>query len=304
MSPSRPTIGVATEALSRYAVRIQVAPVVVVCRSSWMSRQRRRDQRLQQGERRARHGQDHEREAVVWAVRGVRHRWVTVAAVPEPTAARRSCHNPVMTLTQSDRPAPHPRLDSTRLRAVGSSRGAAPATAAALVVASTAVVALVTPTVPSDAAGVIYLVGVLGVSSLYGLWWGLITSLVSALAFNFFFLPPAHTLVINSSSDWAALAAFALTALVTCEPGLARARRERDEAARRAAEARAQRVVCHADRGRRRHGRGAADAGQPGVARAGRARRRHPPRHPVAAGAPRLGADARASTAAGWASCA
>jgi two-component system, OmpR family, sensor histidine kinase KdpD len=142
-----------------------------------------------------------------------------------------------MTLTQSDRPASHPRLDGARLRAVGSSRGAAPATAAALVIASTAVVALVTPTVPYDAAGVIYLVGVLGVSSLYGLWWGLITSLISALAFNFFFLPPAHTLVINSSSDWAALAAFALTALVTSNLA-SRARRERDEAARRAAEAR------------------------------------------------------------------
>jgi two-component system, OmpR family, sensor histidine kinase KdpD len=99
------------------------------------------------------------------------------------------------------------------------------------------VVAVVTPTVPYDAAGVIYLVGVLGVSSLYGLWWGLITSLISALAFNFFFLPPAHTLVINSSSDWAALAAFALTALVTSNLA-SRARRERDEAARRAAEAR------------------------------------------------------------------
>jgi len=35
---------------------------------------------------------------------------------------------------------------------------------------------------------------------------GLATSLASALAFNFFFLPPEHTLVINSSSDWLALA--------------------------------------------------------------------------------------------------
>ena len=79
---------------------------------------------------------------------------------------------------------------------------------AGLVLISTAFVDLVTPTVPHDAAGVIYLVGVLAVSSLFGLWWGLATSLASALAFNFFFLPPAHTLVINSSSDWAALGAF------------------------------------------------------------------------------------------------
>jgi hypothetical protein len=35
------------------------------------------------------------------------------------------------------------------------------------VAASTAMVELVTPTVPYDAGGVIYLVGVLGVSSIY-----------------------------------------------------------------------------------------------------------------------------------------
>ena len=63
----------------------------------------------------------------------------------------------------------------------------------------------------------------------FGLWWGLFTSLASALPFNFFFLPPAHTLVIRSSSDLAALAAFALTALVTSNLS-SRASRERDEA--------------------------------------------------------------------------
>ena len=134
-----------------------------------------------------------------------------------------------MTLTEGDRTPPRPALAGSRL--------AAPATALLLVAASTVLVELVTPTVPYDAGGVIYLVGVLGVSSIYGLWWGLATSLASALAFNFFFLPPQHTLVINSSSDWAALAAFALTALVTSNLA-SRARRERDEAARRAAEAR------------------------------------------------------------------
>ena len=36
MSPRRPAIGVTTEALSRYAVRIHAAPVVVVSRSCWI----------------------------------------------------------------------------------------------------------------------------------------------------------------------------------------------------------------------------------------------------------------------------
>ena len=142
-----------------------------------------------------------------------------------------------MALTQGDRSAPQDRLDVSRLSALAGSRTAAAGTAAALVIACTGVVEVVTPTVPHDAAGVIYLVGVLAVSSLFGLWWGLATSVASALAFNFFFLPPAHTLVVSSSSDWAALGAFVLTALVTSNLS-ARARRERDEAARRAAEAR------------------------------------------------------------------
>jgi two-component system sensor histidine kinase KdpD len=142
-----------------------------------------------------------------------------------------------MALTQGDRSAPQDRFDVSRLTVLAGSRAAAAGTAAALVIACTGVVEVVTPTVPHDAAGVIYLVGVLAVSSLFGLWWGLATSVASALAFNFFFLPPAHTLVVSSSSDWAALGAFVLTALVTSNLS-ARARRERDEAARRAAEAR------------------------------------------------------------------
>src|SRR6185437_2804521 len=98
--------------------------------------------------------------------------------------------------------------------------------AAASVAACTVVVALLTPTVPVRSAGVFYLVAVLAISSLYGLWLGLATSLVSALAFNFFFLPPLHTFTISSSGDWLALAAFALAALVTSQL----AARERAEA--------------------------------------------------------------------------
>jgi two-component system, OmpR family, sensor histidine kinase KdpD len=110
------------------------------------------------------------------------------------------------------------------------------ALAAGLVVISTLLVALITPAVPVDAAGVFYLVAVLGVSTLLGLRWGLATSLASAVAYNFFFLPPRHTLVIDSSSDWLALAAFVATAVVTSNLA-AREHREREEASRRAAEA-------------------------------------------------------------------
>ena len=167
-----------------------------------------------------------------WEQTGYRLPAVTGAA-----PRRRACQNHRMALTEPDRPVAARRWDLSRLRALSDSPPAAAAASLLLVIASTLVTALLTPAVPADAAGVIYLVAVLAVSSAFGLWWGLFTSLASALAFNFFFLPPAHTLVIRSSSDLAALAAFALTALVTSNLS-SRARRERDEAAKRAAEAR------------------------------------------------------------------
>ena len=142
-----------------------------------------------------------------------------------------------MTLTGRDEPVAGRRWDGEWLRSLGGSPLAGAAASLLFVSASTLLIDLLTPTVPPDAAGVIYLVAVLAVSSGFGLWWGLFTSLASAMTFNFFFLPPAHTLVIRSSSDLAALAAFALTALVTSNLS-SRASRERDEAAKRAAEAR------------------------------------------------------------------
>ena len=122
------------------------------------------------------------------------------------------------------------------MSAEGRSQPAAMVIAAASVAACTVVVALLTPTVPVRSACVFYLVAVLAISSLYGLWLGLATSLVSALAFNFFFLPPLHTFTISSSGDWLALAAFALAALVTSQLA-ARERAEAEQATRRAAEA-------------------------------------------------------------------
>ena len=142
-----------------------------------------------------------------------------------------------MTLMGAEQRSELSGIELSRLRAFGSSQPAALVTAVGLVAAATVVVDLLVPSLPADAAGVIYLLAVLGVSSFYGLWWGLATSVGAALSFNFFFLPPAHTLVINSSSDWAALAVFVVTAAVASNLA-SRARRERDEASRRAAEAR------------------------------------------------------------------
>jgi two-component system, OmpR family, sensor histidine kinase KdpD len=116
------------------------------------------------------------------------------------------------------------------------SRVAAGLIAAASVAASTGVIDLITPSVPVRSAGVFYLVAVLAISSIYGLWLGLATGVASAFAYNFFFLPPQHTLTISSSGDWLALAAFVVTALVTSHLA-SRERVEAEEATRRAAEA-------------------------------------------------------------------
>jgi two-component system, OmpR family, sensor histidine kinase KdpD len=142
-----------------------------------------------------------------------------------------------MAATRTDARLSTNRPASARLRDWRSSRRSAFVVTTALVVASTLLVGALTPHVPVRSAGVFYLLAVLGASSVFGLWWGLATSLASALAFNFFFLPPEHTLVINSSSDWLALAAFAATAVVTSDLA-ARERAGREEAARRAEEAR------------------------------------------------------------------
>lgn len=113
---------------------------------------------------------------------------------------------------------------------------AAAVIATASVTACTGVIALITPTVPVRSAGVFYLVAVLAMSSIYGLWPGLATGVASAVAYNFFFLPPLHTLTVSSSGDWLVLAAFVVTALVTSHLA-SREREEAEQATRRAAEA-------------------------------------------------------------------
>ena len=73
MSPRRPAIGVITEAQSRYALRIQAAPVVVVFRSCWIVSSAGRDERLQQRVRNGRGGKQREGDVVVLSLDPVIH---------------------------------------------------------------------------------------------------------------------------------------------------------------------------------------------------------------------------------------
>ena len=83
---------------------------------------------------------------------------------------------------------------------------------------------------------VVYLPAVLLISTYWGFWLGLLTSLLSAAAFNFFHLPPTGRFTIADSRNWVALAAFMVVAVVASTIAeLARSRAL--EAERRRAEA-------------------------------------------------------------------
>ena len=78
------------------------------------------------------------------------------------------------------------------------------------------------------------LLAVLGISAGWGLAEATVASVVAVLGFNFYFLPPVGTLVIQDPQNWMALLAFLVTA-VTASQLSAHARR-------RAAEAEARKV--------------------------------------------------------------
>jgi two-component system sensor histidine kinase KdpD len=112
----------------------------------------------------------------------------------------------------------------------------------AAVAAGTLVVYLLKSAAPVVSLGVVYLPAILLISIVWGLRLGLFASLISALAFNFFHIPPLHRLTIGSEENWVALAAFVTVAVVSSAvAGLARERaleaeRRREQADRALAE--------------------------------------------------------------------
>jgi K+-sensing histidine kinase KdpD len=86
-----------------------------------------------------------------------------------------------------------------------------------LVFAVTGVIELLKPHVPVLSLGVLYLFAVLPVAVYWGLPYSIAVSVEGMLAFNFFFLPPLHTLTLADSRNWFALAVFLVTAVVVSE---------------------------------------------------------------------------------------
>jgi len=91
---------------------------------------------------------------------------------------------------------------------------------------------------PVVSLGIVYLPAILLISIVWGLRLGLLASVASALAFNFFQIPPLHRFTIAEEENWVALAAFVIAAVISSSvAGLARARaleaeRRREEADR------------------------------------------------------------------------
>ncbi len=83
--------------------------------------------------------------------------------------------------------------------------------------------------------GFVFLVAVLAVAVLRGLFAGTIASLAATLGFNYFFLPPVGTFTIADPSNWVALTAF-LVASTVASRLVAQARQRAAEADARRAE--------------------------------------------------------------------
>ena len=62
-----------------------------------------------------------------------------------------------------------------------------------------------------------FLLGVLAISAFWGLQQAVFMSVVSTLAFNYFFLPPVGTFTIADPQNWIALFAFLVTAVTASE---------------------------------------------------------------------------------------
>jgi two-component system sensor histidine kinase KdpD len=88
---------------------------------------------------------------------------------------------------------------------------------AASVAIVTGAIALIQSYVPVLSLGVLYLFAILAVAFAYGLAFAFAVSVASMLAFNWFFLPPVHTLTLADSSNWFALAVYLATAIVVSE---------------------------------------------------------------------------------------
>jgi two-component system sensor histidine kinase KdpD len=82
--------------------------------------------------------------------------------------------------------------------------------------------------VPVLGLGALYIFAVLPIAVLFGRAYAVIVAIGSVLAFNFFFLPPVHTLTLADESNWFVLAVYLVIAIVTSDLAARARARARD----------------------------------------------------------------------------
>lgn len=104
---------------------------------------------------------------------------------------------------------------AVRLRRFGDGQSAASGAIAAITVVAllTAVIFPVKSIAPPISVGVLYLLGVLLTASIWGIRLGVATAILSALAFNFFHIPPTGRLTIAKQDDGVAFLTFLIVAV-------------------------------------------------------------------------------------------
>jgi two-component system, OmpR family, sensor histidine kinase KdpD len=109
--------------------------------------------------------------------------------------------------------------------------------AAAIVASTTLLVFPLREVAPVVSLGVVYLVAVLIISTVWGAWLGVLTAVASALAFNYFHIPPTGRFTIADSENWVALVVFLIVAIIGSSIAqVARARATEAEQRRREAD--------------------------------------------------------------------
>jgi Domain of unknown function (DUF4118) len=92
----------------------------------------------------------------------------------------------------------------------------------------TAVIAVLREFVPVLSLGALYVFAVLPIAIAWGLRFSIGVSVASMLVFNFFYLPPVHSLTLSDSRNWFALVLYVVTSAVVSELA-ARSRRRATE---------------------------------------------------------------------------
>ncbi len=113
------------------------------------------------------------------------------------------------------------------------SRRAGLLVAVGLVAFSTLVIYPLKQAAPAVSLGVVYMLAVLIVSIVWGAWLGVGTAVLSALAFNYFHLPPVGRFTIRDPENWVALVTFMVAAVLASSVAEVTRARAREAADRR-----------------------------------------------------------------------